>query len=125
MATNTVPAVTSRMRPSSLGEAALVLASVALSVMSYGPLENTVRIRWTVGTYQHYGPEYIATLPVLVAFPVLVVVLYIWSRWFMQYARWSSELESFDELSTIYDVFVLLILGLVVASQLIIIVLNL
>lgn len=125
MATNTTPAEGSRVRPSSLGGAALVLASIVLSVMSYGPLGSTVRIRWTYGTYHHYGPEYLSTLPVLVAFPVLVAVLYLCARWILEYVRQSSEIERFDEFRTIYDIFVLLILGMVVAGQLVIIVLNL
>lgn len=93
--------------------------------MSYGSLGSTIRIRWTVGTYHHYGPEHLSTLPVLVVFPVLVAVQYLCARWILKYVRRRSELERFDEFRTIYHVFVLLILGLVVTSQLVIIVLNL
>ncbi|WP_252699717.1 hypothetical protein [Natronosalvus vescus] len=125
MATHTSSADSSRVRPSSLGGVALVVASIVLSVTSYGSLGSTVRIRWTYGTYHHYGPEYLSTLPVLVAFPVLVAVLYLCTRWILEYVRQNSELERFDEFRTIYDIFVLLILGGVVTSQLIIIVLNL
>lgn len=125
MATNTSSAETSRVRPSSLGGVALVVVSIALSVASYGSLGSVVRIRWTFGTYQHYGPEYVSTLPVLVAFPVIVAVLYLCAQWILEYVRQSSELERFDEFRTIYDIFVLLILGVVIASQLVIIVLNL
>ncbi|WP_418282009.1 hypothetical protein [Halorubrum sp. DTA98] len=125
MATNTPHAETGRLRPSSLGGAALVIGSIALSVTSYGPLGSTVRVRWTFGTYQHYGPEYISTLPVLVAFPVLVAVLYVCAQWVLEYVRRSNEIERFDEFRTVYDIVVLLTLGLVVTSQLVIVVLNL
>ena len=125
MATNTSSAETSRVRPSSLGGVALVVASIVLSVASYGSLGSTVRIRWTFGTYHHYGPEHVSTLPVLVAFPVIAAVLYVSARLVLKYVRQRSELERFDEFQTIYDIFVLLILGLVVAGQLVIIALNL
>lgn len=125
MAANATNGTIGRMKPSSLGEVAIVLASAVLSLASYRPLADTVRIRWTVGSYRQYGPEYVSTLPVLVAFPVIVAALYIGARWLERYLERSGAIDDDDEFRVVYAVCVLLTLGTVVAAQLVVIVLNL
>ncbi|WP_126662189.1 hypothetical protein [Haloterrigena salifodinae] len=62
----------SPLRPTAGGGLALVAVSAAVSLAAAGLLGETLRIRWSVGTY--YGPEYAPTAIVLAAFPILVAV---------------------------------------------------
>lgn len=125
MAAHTATENSIRAPSTTLGGLVIVLTSVVLSIVSYRPLEDTVRIRWTVGTYQHYGPEYVSTLLVLVAFPVIVAGIYVGARWLKAYLARSDESDDVEGFYAIYDVCVLLTLGTVVAGQLVIIGLNL
>ncbi|MFC4437598.1 MULTISPECIES: hypothetical protein [Natrialbaceae] len=125
MAAHTAAENPVRVRLTTLGGLVIALVSVVLSIVSYSHLADTVRIRWTVGTFQHYGPEHISTLPMLVAFPAIVAGLYVGSRWLETHLERPGEIDDFDEFHAIYDICVLLILGTVVAGQLVIIVLNL
>lgn len=111
--------------PSTLGGIVLVLVSIALSAISYGYLAETVRIRWTIGTYQHYGPEYVSTLAALIVFPVAVAGLYTGARWLKTYIERAGLIEDVDEFRAVYDVCVLLTVGMVLAVQLALIILNL
>ena len=67
-----------RLRPTAIGGLLVVLASVAISFAATPALGDSVRIRWSVGTY--YGPEYAPTTLALAAFPVLVAMLYVGFR---------------------------------------------
>ena len=67
-----------RLRPTAVGGLLVVLASVAVSLAAAPVLGDSVRIRWSVGTY--YGPEYAPTPLVLAAFPALVAVTYVGFR---------------------------------------------
>lgn len=125
MSENTTGAGIERTQPTSLGGSVIVIISIVLSTISYGPLADTIRIRWTIGTYQHYGPESVTTLPVLVAFPVLVAGLYIGARWLKTYLECNDSIGDSVEFNAIYDICMLLTIGTVVVSQIIIIVLNL
>ncbi|ADB62141.1 hypothetical protein Htur_3277 [Haloterrigena turkmenica DSM 5511] len=62
----------SPLRPTAGGGLALVAVSAAVSLAAAGLLGETLRIRWSVGTY--YGPEYAPTTIALAAFPILVAV---------------------------------------------------
>lgn len=125
MAANTAHTQNGRMRPLSLGGFGILIASIALSVVSYAPLADTIRIRWAIGTYQHYGPEHVSMLPVLLAFPVVLTVLYVGARWFKIHLERTDAIDGFDEFRAIYNVCVLLALGTIVGSPVVIIVLNL
>ncbi|GAA0212191.1 hypothetical protein [Halobaculum roseum] len=116
---------TQRARSSTLGGLVIVLASIALSIASYGPLANTVRIRWMVGTYYQYGPEHASTVFVLVAFPVVVAGASIGAHWLGDHLERAVGSEGSDGFRTLYDVCVLVTLGIVVAVQALVIVLNL
>ncbi|UTF54231.1 hypothetical protein [Natronosalvus rutilus] len=109
-----------RARPLSLGGLVIVLASVALSAVSYGRLSDTVRIRWTIGTY--YGPEHAPTLAVLVAFPVSLIGLYAGAQWLR---TWLVRRGAIDEFRLVYDACVLATLSVIVACQFVLVVLNL
>ncbi|WP_408956973.1 hypothetical protein [Natrinema sp. 74] len=61
-----------RLRPTGTGGLLGVLASLAVSVAAAPVLGDSVRVRWSVGTY--YGPEYAPTILALAAFPVLVAL---------------------------------------------------
>ncbi|WP_276256516.1 hypothetical protein [Halomontanus rarus] len=117
--------LTKRAGSSSLGGLVIVLASIVLSIVSYGLLADTVRIRWMIGTYQHHGPEHASTMFVLVMFPLVIGGLYIVARWLRTHLERADGIEDFDEFRAIYDICVLLILGIIVVGQLVIIALNL
>jgi hypothetical protein len=67
-----------RLRPTSLGGLLIVLASAAVSLGAGRILGDSVRIRWSVGTY--YGPEYAPTPVALALFPAFVTVTYLGVR---------------------------------------------
>lgn len=125
MAATTANTKPVRDRLSSLGGLVIVVTSSVLSAVSYGPLPDSVRIRWTIGTYHHYGPEYAPTLAVLVMLPVLVAGLYAGAYWLKTYLERTDGADDVDEFSALYDSCVLLVLGTVVVGQLVIIVFNL
>ena len=125
MAANNASAPTERARLSSLGGLVIVLASTVMSIISYGQLAETVRIRWTIGTYQHYGPEHVSTLFALMTFQVIITGLYIGTQWLRNYLERVGRIEDFDEFRTIYDIGVIVVLGIILGSQIVIIVLNL
>ena len=71
-------AVGGRLRPTAGGGLLVVLTSVAISLAAAPALGDSVRIRWSIGTY--YGPEYAPTPLALAAFPALVAVTYVGFR---------------------------------------------
>ena len=125
MEANTISSVKGRTHPSSRVGLLPVFASVALSIVSYGHLGEMVRIRWTVGSYHHYGPEYASTLGVLVAFPLIVVALFLGAYWIERSVERRVDSESVEEFRLVFGLAVALILGLIVVGQLVIVVLNL
>lgn len=125
MAATDASASSERARLTSLGGLVVVLASTVLSIASYAPLAETVRIHWKIGAYRHYGPEHAPTLFVLVVFPVIVTGLYVGARWLRNDLERSGDIEEFDGFLPIYDVCVLLTLGVVVVGQIVVIALNL
>ena len=125
MAANTITATSRWIRPSSLCGSIAVIVSIALSIVSYGHLGGTVRIRWTVGSYHHYGPEYVSTLGVLVAFPVILTALSLGAYWIERSVQRSADIEAVEEIRLVFGLAVALILGLIVVGQLVIVVLNL
>ncbi|MFA9417190.1 hypothetical protein [Natrinema sp. HArc-T2] len=64
-----------RLRPTAGGGLLVVLASVAVSLAAAPALGDSVRIRWSIGTY--YGPEYAPTPLALAAFPAIIAVIYV------------------------------------------------
>ncbi|MFD1563288.1 hypothetical protein ACFR99_06990 [Haloarchaeobius amylolyticus] len=64
-----------RLRPTGSGGLLVVLASVAVSLAAAPALGDSVRIRWSIGTY--YGPEHAPTPLVLAAFPIFIAVTYV------------------------------------------------
>lgn len=125
MAENSAPIETGPTRPASLGGLIPVIASIVLSVASFGPLPDTVRIRWTVGVSHHYGPEYVPTVVALVGFPLFVASLYAGAWWLKAHVARAGKIEDGDEFNAIYDTGLLVTLGTVVAGQFILILLNL
>lgn len=121
MVGNTTAVKTRRVRSSSLGGLALVSASI----VAHRLLANTVRIRWTVSTHHHYGPEYTPTTTVFIAFPLLVAGLYVGAQWLKSYLETRETGDEFDDIPAIYNTCVLLTLGTVVTVQLAIIILYL
>lgn len=110
------------LRPSAPGGLAVVLLSVVTSIVSSGLLPERFRIRWTVGNFQHYGPEHVPTLAVLVAFPAALAALYLGSRWLRSRLE---RTDRFEEDRALYEQIVLAVLGSVVVLQVGIILLNL
>lgn len=106
-----------------LGGLGIVLTSAVASLLAFGPLDETVRIRWTIGYY--YGPEHAPTLLVLTAFPVVLGGLYLGARVLGRYLERSQDLEDVDTFRTVYGICTLLLLATGLVSQLALILLNL
>lgn len=111
-----------RLRPTSFGGRLVVLASVAVSLAAYGPLGDRIRIRWTVGPSYHVGPEHVATLAVLVAFPASVAALHVGFRWL---GRRLERTGGFDDVRGYYEMAVFGILCVLVIVQGTLVVANL
>lgn len=78
MTARTVTRIVTRIRPLTIVGVLAVLASLALSIVAYGHLGQSLRIRWAVGT--HYGPEHASTLAVLGALTLTMIVVAVGSR---------------------------------------------
>lgn len=120
MATTAANGTTISPRTAARGDIGIVLLSIALSVFGAAVLPATMRIRWHIGTYEHWGPERIAAEPVLIAFPVVVVVGYIVSRAIARHLRSAAR-----NTRMLYEVLVLIGLSTVVLMQALLIGLNL
>lgn len=114
-----------RARPTALGGLGIVFTSVVSSIVAYAPLGETVRIRWTIGTYQHYGPEHAPTALVLTVFPVVLTGVYLAARGLRVYLERTQDIHDLDTFRTIYDICTLLVLATGIVSQLGFILLNL
>lgn len=110
----------SRLRPTAWSGLAVVAASAVLSVLARTSLGDSVRIRWSVGTY--YGPEFAPTALVFAAFPAVVAALYVGFRWL------AARLERVDDLGNgriAYELSALLTLLVVLLVQVALLVANL
>lgn len=114
-----------RARPTALGGFGIVLTSILTSVVAYGHLGETVRIRWTIGTYQQYGPEHAPTVIVLTSFPIVLAGIHLGARGLRTYLERSQDLQDVDTVRTIADICTLLVLGTGIVGQLGIILLSL
>lgn len=110
----------SPIRPTSGGGLAIVLASVAVSLVSYGALEHSMRIRWSVGT--HYGPATAPTTVVLVGIPLLVAVAV---GVFRGFAAIFERVDAIDGARGAYELAALAVLLCLVLAQLALVVANL
>lgn len=109
-----------RIDPLTAGGTAIVLLSVATSVLAYAVGPERLRVRWAYGTY--YGPEYAPAVLVLVAFPLVIAALYAGGRRLRTALERSSE---FDAVRTIYDACVLLTVGTLLGVQCALVLANL
>ncbi|WP_226480794.1 hypothetical protein [Natrinema amylolyticum] len=109
-----------RLRPTAAGGVLLVLASVAVSLASARVLGDSVRIRWTVGTY--YGPEYAPTAVALALFPALVAATYLGLRALGTVLEGTPE---FDRHRGYYELCVLAVLAVLVIVQIAFVAANL
>lgn len=112
-------------RLTALGSLGIVLVSIVSSIVAYGQLGETVRIRWTVGPSVHYGPEHASTVLVLTAFPVILAGLYLGARGFRSYLERTQDRQNLETIPVILDICLLLFLAIGLISQLGLIVLNL
>ena len=111
-----------RLRPTAIG--GLLLASVAISFAATPALGDSVRIRWSVGTY--YGPEYAPTPLALAAFPVLVAMLYVGFRGLAWGLERAGAFEADETVGrSIYERCVLATLTMLVLVQLAFVAANL
>ncbi|ELZ19811.1 hypothetical protein C477_07528 [Haloterrigena salina JCM 13891] len=110
----------SPLRPTAGGGLALVAVSAAVSLAAAGLLGETLRIRWSVGTY--YGPEYAPTVIVLAAFPILVAVA---AAAFRGGATLLERSEGFDGNWGYYELAALVVLLSLLLTQIVLIVANL
>lgn len=96
-----------------------ILSAIA-SFVGYALLPETLRIRWHYGTYEHWGPEVIATAPALVVFPIVIGSIVLISRPLVHRFRQHSS-----ESALVFEAVVLMSLGVIVGTQVLVIGLNL
>lgn len=99
-----------------------VCASIALSVLSYSALPESIRIHWQLGYGPYYGPEFAPTAVVLAAFPVVLTGILVGSSLL---ARTFRGDDSFEAVQPYYEWGILAVLAFVLLTQLVIIRLNL
>ena len=117
-------AVDGRLRPTAVGGVLVVLASVAISLAAAPALGDSVRIRWSIGTY--YGPEYAPTSLALAVFPILVAVIDVGLRTLAWGLERSGAFDTSDGVvRLIYEGCALATLLTVVAVQVLFVVANL
>lgn len=109
-----------RFRPTSGGGLLFALASVAVSVAAAPVLGETVRIRWSVGTY--YGPEYAPTALALTLFPAVIALTYVGLR---ALATALEGTEEFDRHRGYYELCVLAVLAVLLFVQITFVAANL
>lgn len=68
------------MRSASVLSLGVTIGSLLLSLTAWRVLSGDIRIRWHVGTYDHWGPETVSSEIVLLAFPLLILLGYGASR---------------------------------------------
>lgn len=131
MALTATSKASSRPGPFTIGGVGLVLISTVASVASVERLGATVRIRWTIGSFQQYGPEHAPTVFVLALFPALVSVLFV-GAWLLRTRLERTDgldgtrgSDEFGEFRLAYDLCTVVGLGALVAIQFLVIGLNL
>lgn len=113
-----MPSETTRFDPNALDTGVLaVLASAAISLLAAGSVPGRLRIHW--GS-PHYGPEFAPAAAVLVGFPAAVAAGYLLAR----VAGWVLPVET-TTARRAYAVAVLTTLGCLVATQALVLGLNL
>ena len=120
MASASTNELTTVLRLSASGILLVVLSSIALSIASYRFLPDQIRIHWYTGERTHLGPEYAATDPVLIAFPIVVIGLYLGVH-----IAWRSLRGTDTSVRLLYQVATFAALGILVGIQALLIALNL
>ena len=103
--------------PITLASVGTVLTSIVASLVAFIVLTDTIRIRWYVGEYEHWGPKYIAAEPLLLLFPTAVGFGYLVTRVFRH------QLQD-KKVTQAYDLAVLFGLVGLLSIQLLVIILN-
>lgn len=104
------------------GSLGIILLSAVGSVIAYGMLPEQMRIHWTLGMGPYYGPEFAPTVLILILFPVLIAGTAV-----LAYAL-DALLHDTTEFAAIRPYFVVAMLGtlgVLVSSQMLLIVANL
>jgi hypothetical protein len=114
----TVPGV----RPLQIGGLIAVCASIALSVLSYGRLPESMRIHWQLGSGPFYGPEFAPTAIVLTLFPILVASVLAGS---VLLANRLRNDPSFESVQPYYEWGAIAVVGVLLVVQLLVIWFNL
>ncbi|WP_435095082.1 hypothetical protein [Halorubrum sp. N11] len=97
-----------------LADVGITLLSIALSSFAHGFLPEQMRIHWTLGLGPYYGPEFVPTLVVLIAFPVIIAGIALGTYWLD--AR-LQHIEEFAAIRPYYTVIVVGTLSILLASQ--------
>ncbi|TMT87743.1 hypothetical protein E2L06_14550 [Haloterrigena sp. H1] len=113
-----------RLRPTSVGGLLVVLASVAVSLAAAPALGDSVRIRWSIGTY--YGPEYAPTPLALAAFPAIIAVIHVGFGATRVGLEHTGAFEATDDLvRSVYELCALVTLLMLVIVQVVFVAANL
>ena len=99
-----------------------VSLSAVESALAYGMLQERMRIHWTLGMGPYYGPEFAPTLLILALLPVLVAATAVLAYSIDALLRDTAE---FAAVRPHYVVAMLGTLGVLLASQTLLIVANL
>lgn len=108
-----------RLRFADVGATLALLASIAMGVLANSDLPDELRIHW--GS-PYYGPEFAPKLVVLVAFPLLVGLLFVAFRWL---ASRLATVEDFETVRPFLDWTVVSTLVILVAVQALLLWVNL
>jgi len=104
------------------GSDVAVVASLLLSIASYGFVPAQLRIHWTLGAGPYYGPEVLPRAAVLFGFPILVSIAGLVGRWAVRRARASGRIGDTRPVDALLAVVAPTFL---VVTQLVIVVANL
>jgi hypothetical protein len=104
------------------GSLVMVLLSAVGSVIADGMLPEQLRIHWTLGMGPYYGPEFAPTVLILILFPVLIAGTAVLANTLDALLHDTAE---FGAIRPYYVVAMLGTLGVLVSSQMLLIVANL
>lgn len=88
-----------------IGSFGVVLLNTVVSSIAYGLLPDQIRIHWTLGMGQYYGPEFAPTIFVLTAFPVVVAAMALGAYW------GAVQLSHSEEFAAIRPYYVVAVFG--------------
>jgi len=107
-----------RLNDTTISGLGIILGSLILGLFTSARLPEDIRIRWHVGTYEHWGPALVSGDLLAVALPGFLFVTFVTSRLFSRHIKSQEGQRAFDPV-------VLAIMGGILFVQALLIGLNL